>query len=309
MTHPGPHPARAQALVPPLLMLGQVVSLQTGAAVAKGAYAAVSPTTLAGVRLGFAAVCMCLLVRPRLRRVTRAQWATACALGLTFALMNLAYFQALNHLPIGVAATVELLGPLMLSASLSRSPSHLAAAVLALVGVVLLAAPGAALPAVGIALGCTAAVCRAVYVVLNRRLGSLFPDFSGLAIALACGACVLVPVSVVRGGDTVAAHPWVLLPGCAVALLSAVIPYSLDMTLLRRIDTRAFGVLLALGPAVGALIGLLALGETLTSRQLIAMALVAAAGAWTVRRQSGGSREAEDEPEANSSKQPLDRAD
>ncbi|MBV2353884.1 EamA family transporter [Streptomyces sp. J2-1] len=290
MSHPTPLPRRSTALVAPLLMLGQVASLQTGAAVAKLTYGTISPTALAGIRLGFAAVIMCALVRPKLRAVSRAQWGAALALGLTLAVMNLAYFQALDHLPIGVAATLELLGPLLLSAALSRSAAHLAAAVLALAGVLLLATPGASLPAVGVALGCLAAVCRATYVVLNRRLGRLFPDFGGLAIALACGACVLVPVSAFSGGGTVAARPWVLLPGLAVALLSSVIPYSLDMTLLRRIDARAFGVLLALSPAVGALIGYLALGERLTVRQLTAMALVVAAGAWTVRRQAGAGK-------------------
>ncbi|MEV5433920.1 EamA family transporter [Streptomyces sp. NPDC052701] len=120
--------------------------------------------------------------------------------------------------------------------------------------------------------------------MLSRRVGQLFADWTGLAVALACGACVLAPVAAVTDGNVVAAHPAVLGTGLLVALLSSLIPYSLDMTVLRRIDTRAFGVLLALSPAVGAGVGYVLLHEQLTARQLCAMALVVLAGAWSMRR-------------------------
>ncbi|MFJ8364236.1 EamA family transporter [Streptomyces sp. NPDC093984] len=133
-------------------------------------------------------------------------------------------------------------------------------------------------------LGVTAAVRRAGYVLLNQRVGRLFTDWTGLTLALACGACVLAPVTVLTDGRDVAAHPGVLGTGAAVALLSSLMPYSLDMTLLRRIDTRTFGVLLALSPAVGAGIGFALLHEQLTARQLAATALIVAAGVWSLRR-------------------------
>ncbi|MFJ1835259.1 EamA family transporter [Streptomyces sp. NPDC088175] len=268
----------------PALMLVQIASLQAGSAVAKEAYASIGPSALAGMRLFFSAVILWLLVRPSLRRVTAVQWRAVILLGLVFAAMNVAYFQAVSRLPIGVAATVELLGPLALSIALSRRLEHLAVALLALAGVLLLTGPGASLSAAGLVLGGAAALCRAGYVVLSRRVGRLFPDWTGLALALACGACVLTPVSAVTDGVTVAAHPAVLLTGLLVALLSSLIPYALDMTVLRRIDARAFGVLLALSPAVAAAVGFLLLREQLTVRQLAAIALVVLAGAWSVRR-------------------------
>jgi len=277
---------RATALIGPVLMLGQVVSLQAGAAVAKDAYSVVSPTVLAGMRLAFAALVMWMLVRPRLRTVTRRQWHGAILLGLVFAAMNVAYFQTIKYLPLGLAATLELLGPLALSIALSRRPAHAGAALLALVGVALLAGPGAPLPATGIALGGLAAAVRAGYVILNQRVGRLFPDFTGLSIALACGSIVLVPIAAASVGQDVAAHPTVIATGFAVALLSSVIPYALDVTLLRRIDKRVFGVLLTLSPAVGALVGFLALGEQLITRHLVAIALVVVAGAWAMRQES-----------------------
>ncbi|WP_346173371.1 EamA family transporter [Streptomyces cuspidosporus] len=284
MTPNAPHPSRRDAAMAPALMLGQILSLQAGSAVAKEAYATVGPTTLAGMRLAFSAVILGALVRPRLRGLTARQWRAAISLGLVLAAMNLAYFQAIDHLPIGVAATLELLGPLTLSVALSRRAEHLGAALLALLGVLLLAAPGASLPAAGLLLGATAALCRAAYVLLNQQVGRLFPDWTGLSLALACGACVLGPIAAVTGGRDVATHPAAWGTGLVVALLSSLIPYSLDMTLLRRIDTRAFGVLLALSPAVGAGIGFLALHEHLTPRQWGAVTLVVLAAVWSLRR-------------------------
>ncbi|KUJ65623.1 hypothetical protein ACZ90_45845 [Streptomyces albus subsp. albus] len=283
MTAKASRPSRRNTAMAPALMLGQICSLQAGSAVAKEAYATVGPTGLAGMRLAFSAAILWLLVRPRLRGIAARQWRAAISLGVVFAAMNLAYFQALGHLPIGVAATLELLGPLALSIAASRRLEHLAAALLALGGVLLLATPGS-LPMSGILLGVAAALCRAGYVLSNQRVGRLFSDWTGLALALACGACVLTPVAAIVDGEDVAAHPASLGTGFTVALLSSLVPYSLDMTLLRRIDIRAFGVLLALSPAVGAGIGFAVLHEQLTARQLCAIALVVLAGAWSTRR-------------------------
>ncbi|MFF9895233.1 DMT family transporter [Streptomyces longispororuber] len=271
-----------------VMVFAQVVSLQAGAAVAKGAYGDVSPTALAGMRLGFAALVLWCVVRPRLALLTAARWRAAVGLGVVFAAMNTAYFQAIGHLPLGVAATLELLGPLMLALALSRSLAQLCAGLLALAGVLLLAAPGGALPVAGLVSGALAAVCRAAYVVLNRRVGRLFPDWSGLTVALAVGALLLVPVGAVTDGAAVARHPAVLGTGLLVALLSSLIPYCLDLLALRRVGVRAFGVLLALGPAVGAAVGFAALGERLSGPQCGAVGLVVAACAWAVWSGSGG---------------------
>ncbi|MFJ5091768.1 EamA family transporter [Streptomyces sp. NPDC088674] len=284
----GPRAAGSLARLAPLLVLGQMCSLQLGAAVAKSLYGRVDPVVVAGMRLGFAAVLLALLVRPRLASYSRAQWLGACALGLVFAGNNLTFFLALDRLPLGVAATVELLGPLLLAVALSRRPAHLLAGLLGLCGVLLLGAPGGELPLAGLGFGLAAAGCRTAYVLLSKRVGRLFPDFGGLSLALLAGACALVPLAAVHGGGQVRADPGALLPGCAVALLSSLVPYALDMTVLRRIDSRAFGVLLALTPAVGALVGLAFLGEPLGVREVVAIALVVVAAGWSARAGSGG---------------------
>ncbi|MEV0279802.1 EamA family transporter [Streptomyces sp. NPDC050610] len=273
--------------LPLVLVLAQICSLQVGAAVAKSAYDQVGATALAGMRLLFAAVIMWVAVRPRPLRTDWPQRRAAAALGLALAAMNVAYFQAIRFLPIGVASTVELLGPLTLAVALSRRVRDLAAALPALFGVLLLAAPGQALPAAGLLLGALAALCRAGYVVLSRRVGQRFPDASGLALALSVGACVLTPVAAVTAGREVVAHPGVLGIGFLVAVLSSLVPYSLDMTVLRRVGVRAFGILLSLSPVVGAGVGALLLHESLTGRQITAVALVVAATTWSIAGSGG----------------------
>lgn len=274
--------AHGDRMVPPLLVLAQISSLQVGSAVAKGAYDEVGATALAGMRLLFSAVIVWLLVRPRPSAMSSRQRWTAIALGVVFATMNVAYFQTIKYLPIGVASTVELLGPLVVAIAMSRHWKDLAGALMALAGVLLLVSPGAALPIAGLLLGALAATCRAAYVVLSRRVGRLFDDWSGLAVALAVGACLLTPVAAATQGAVIARHPHLLLTGLLVALLSSLIPYFLDLTALRCIDERAFGILLAMSPAVGAGVGFVVLGEHMTVRQGAAIAMVIVATAWSV---------------------------
>ncbi|MCX4805305.1 DMT family transporter [Streptomyces sp. NPDC058682] len=275
-------PSKLSLVVAPSLVLLQASSLQVGSAVAKHTYGVISPTALAGMRLVFSAGLLCLLVRPRLRQITVQQWRAVILLGVVFAGMNMAYFQAIRHLPLGVASTLELLGPLLLSVALSRRLQHLLSGMLAVASVLLLTAPGGELSALGICLGLLAALCRAAYVVLSRRVGALFADWTGLTVALVIGACIVAPIAGVTDGAEVAAHPKVLVTGLFVALLSSLIPYSLDMVTLRRIDVRAFGVLLALSPAVAVGVGFFLLDEHLTLRQVCAIALIMISTAWAV---------------------------
>ncbi|MFH8615784.1 EamA family transporter [Streptomyces sp. NPDC017979] len=260
-----------------------MASLQLGAAVAKGVYGQVGPVAMAGVRLLVAAVVVCAVVRPRVRGLDGAQWRAVIAFGAVIALMNTLYFQAIAHLPIGVASAVELLGPLALAAALSRRPRDLAVVAAATGGVLLLVAPGADLAWVGLLWGAGAAVCRGAYVVLSHRVGREFDDATGLALALAVGAGLLTPVAVAGGAHQVVAHPQVLAVGVLVAVLSSVVPYALDLVVLRRVGVRTFGVLLALSPAVGAVVGALMLGEVLGGREAAAVLLIVVASAAAAR--------------------------
>ncbi|MEU5978762.1 EamA family transporter [Streptomyces sp. NPDC047315] len=269
--------------MPVLLVLVQMVSLQLGAAVAKGVYDQVGAVAMAGVRLVVSAVVVCAVVRPRARGLDGAQWRAVGAFGAVIALMNALYFQSIAYLPIGVASAVELLGPLALAAALSRRGGDVVVVVAAAGGVLLLVAPGADLPWVGLLWGAGAAVCRGAYVVLSHRVGRGFDDATGLALALAVGACLLTPVAAASGAHQVVAHPQVLAVGVLVAVLSSVVPYALDMVVLRRVGVRTFGVLLALSPAVGAVVGALLLGEVLGGREVAAVLLIVVASAAAAR--------------------------
>lgn len=288
-------PAGAGPLTAPGMVLAQIASLQLGSAVAKGLFADVGVTATAALRITVAAIVLCALVRPRIRSFTSVQWRATLGLGVVFAAMNLAYFQAIGVLPIGIAVTLELLGPLLLALALTRRRSDLAWLVLAVTGVLLLSSPGGGLPLIGVGLGLLAAGCRASYVLLNRQVGRIFEDWSGLAVALAVGACLLAPIGAVSGG-THLLDLGVLATGVLVALLSSLLPYSLDLVALRRISPRLFGILLSLSPAVGALVGFVVLAEALTTRQGLAILLVVVASAGAV---AGDARAGRRHPEGH----------
>lgn len=259
------------------LVLGQITSLQLGSTIAKDLFGRAGPTGTAGLRIIWTALVLCALVRPRITTLTGPQLRACVAFGGVVAAMNLAYFHAIALMPIGVASTLELLGPLTLSLLLSRQLRDLLWAALAIGGVLLLATPGAALAATGLAFGVAAAVLRAGYVILSQHLGQLFDDWTGLAVAMACAAAFYIPVLAFSTSTAELLHPATLAQGLAVAVLSSLLPYSLDLLTLRRISPRLFGVLLSATPAIAAVVGFLALGEVLAPRQLAAIALVIAA--------------------------------
>ncbi|GAB3115963.1 EamA family transporter [Janibacter alkaliphilus] len=268
----------ASAVPAPLLVLGGVVSVQFGGALA----AILVPEIGAGpsvlLRLLVAAGLMLALTRPRVRGYTREQWLTVGAFGLALGLMNWSFYASLAHLPIGVAVTVEFIGPLTLATVLSRRPRDLLAVAAAALGVVLISEatelPLAELDWTGLALALAAGVCWAAYIILSGRTGAAFPQLDGLTFALVVASAVVLPAGLV-GWDQVG--PRHLAFGAGVAVLSSVLPYSLELLALRRLSAQVFGILLSLEPAVAALAGLVVLGQRLGPAQLVGMALVVSA--------------------------------
>ena len=268
----------AGAASPPTgLVLLAVCSMQVGAAVAKGLFESVGPSGAVFHRVGFAAVLLLAVSRPSLRGHERGALGEAAAFGLALAMMNLAFYGALDRIPLGLAVTLEFVGPLGVAVAGSRRPLDLLWAALAAGGILLLAPlPGGGLDPAGVALALLAGACWAGYIVMGARVGRLFPGGAGLALALGFGALVLAPLGVLSGGAELL-HWRVLLAGLGVALLSSAIPFTLEYEALRRLPTRAFGVLMSTEPAAAALVGLLFLGERLSWRGLLAVALVTAA--------------------------------
>ena len=279
---------------PSVLVLTGVVSVQVGAGVAARLFALIPPAAVTGLRLWTAAAVMIVAgarpLRDNLASLARRRaWRDAAVVGgfgLTLAVMNFSIYQAFARIPLGIAVTIEFLGPLAVAVASSRRLIDLLWVALAGVGVALLTGTGA--PAsgghrvglVGLGFALLAAAAWAAYIVLSRATGRRFPGTSGLTIAMLVAAVVIIPAGVTAGG-TALLRPGILAAGLAIGLLSSVIPYSLELEALRRVPARVFGIWMSLEPAVAALVGLVMLGETLavTEWAAIVCVMIACAGA------------------------------
>jgi len=270
--------------VPPTaLVLGGIVSVQVGAAVAKSLFDEAGPAGTVLVRVAFAALVLWLVWRPRPAAHTRTDLRLAAAFGLTLAGMNLAFYEALDRIPLGIAVTLEFVGPLGVAVAASRRALDVAWVALAAGGILLLAdLGGGSVDGAGVALALLAGCFWAAYILVNERVGRAFAGGDGLALAMAFATFLLVPVGVAGGGDALL-DPRVLAIGAAVAMLSSAIPYSLELEALRRIPPGVFGVLMSLEPAVAALAGLAILDEVLGLREWTGIALIVAASAGAAR--------------------------
>lgn len=279
---------RAVARLPsPVLVLGAIGSVQLGSALAKALFDRAGPLGMVLLRLGVGALVLLALARPRPGGRSRQQLVLVAAFGAALAAMNSMFYSAIDRIPIGVAVTVEFAGPLAVAVAGSRRRLDLVWVVLAATGVVLLTrVGGGALDPVGLGLAGCAGVFWAAYILLGQRVGRAFAGPDGLALATAVGAVLAAPLGVAQAGA--ALGEWqVLVAGAGVGLLSAAIPYSLEIEALRRLPARVFGVLMSLEPAVGALAGLAVLGEALRPREIVAIVLVSVASAgaaWADRR-------------------------
>ncbi|MQA05289.1 MAG: EamA family transporter [Streptosporangiales bacterium] len=261
------------------LVLGGVFSLQFGAAFAALLFPRVGALGAVTLRLVIAAVLLLVVVRPRLRGHSRTDLAVVVGFGLILAVMNGCFYLALERLPLGVAVTFEFLGPLGLALVMSRRLLDLLWVGFAAGGVVLLGggAPDG-LDWVGVAFALAAATCWAMYILLSAETGRRFPRTDGLALAMGIGALAILPFGVVTAGSSMV-EPVILGLGALVALMSSVVPYTLELLALRRIKPATFGILLSLEPAIAALAGAIVLTQWLSGWQLLAIGLVVVASA------------------------------
>jgi inner membrane transporter RhtA len=264
----------------PLLVLAAVVSVQFGGALAATLVPMVGVFGSVTLRLTIAAALMLITVRPRLHGRTTADWLVVGAFGAVLAIMNLFFYGSLARIPIGVAVTIEFTGPLVLAMVLSHRRKDLLAVAGAAVGVVLISGitstPWAEVDLVGLGLALAAGASWAAYIVFSGRTGARFAQLDGLAIAMTIAAALVAPVGVLTSGSAL----WTtdaLWRGAAIAVLSSVLPYSLELIALRRLAAHVFGILLSIEPAVAALAGLVVLGQQLRTVQLLGMAFVVAA--------------------------------
>ena len=258
------------------LVAAACLSPQLGAAFAVTLFDELGPAGAAFLRLAFAALILWAVWRPRLTGPLRL----AAAFGVALGLMNWSFYEALSRLPLGIAVTIEFAGPLLVAVFGSRRPLDVVWVVLAAAGIVLLIGPGGgtAVDPVGVAFALAAAMFWMAYIYLNKRTGAAFPGGSGLAIAMVVGALVVLPAGVMHVPAAVA-QPGLLGTARVVALLSSVLPYSLDLEALRRLPEAVFGVLMSLDPAIAAVVGFVVLGQALGMRELAAIGMVVVASA------------------------------
>jgi len=272
--------------VPPVaLVITAALSVQFGAAFGATIFDAVGPGGASLLRQVFAAIILLAIWRPRLRRYTAADLRLAGAFGVALGLMNLFFYEALDRIPLGICVTIEFIGPVAVAVAFSRRALDLLWIALAVGGIVLLANPFGAdgVDRTGLLLILGAGACWAVYIVLAQRATRIFDGSTGLALAAAVAWLMpLAPaMSETSPGDLLA--PGALAVGLAVAVLSSVIPYSLESESLRRMPANVFGVLMSLEPAVAALAGFIVLGQHLSARDVVAIALVIAASIGVTR--------------------------
>lgn len=258
---------------PPALVLLSIVSVQVGAALTKGLFAAVGPAGAVFLRTACGALLLIALLRPRLRGQRPADWATVLGFGAVLAGMSLVFYAALARLPLGAAVTLAFVGPLGVALLGSRRPLDLLWGGLALAGILLLGPIGGGLDQRGVTLALLAGALWGAYIPLSARTGSAFPGASGLALAMGVAALLTVPFGLAAGGACLL-DLRVLYSGLGVAILSSALPFTLEMAALRRLPARTFGILLSLEPAVGAIVGALTLREGLSLRAVLATGLV-----------------------------------
>ena len=270
--------------VPPIgLVLCGVTSIQFGAALAATLFDDLGPAGVSLLRLGFAAIILVALARPRVRGRDPRALRLVLLFGLTLGGMNLCFYEALDRIPLGVAVTIEFAGPLGVAVATSRQRLDLVWAALAAAGILLLSNPfGAGIDTTGLVLVLLAAGCWAAYILIAQRATEDFQGSEGLALAMVIGALVPVVPGIAEAGSALLEPRWLAL-GAVVALASSVIPYSLETEALRRLPANVFGVLMSIEPAIAALAGFLVLGQSLGARDLVAIAFVVAASAGASR--------------------------
>ncbi len=302
-------PAGTRALLraapPSALVVAGIVSVQLGAGLAARMFGQAGPAGVTGLRLWWAALIMAVIAGRGAVTALRSAaadraWqdlAVAVTFGVVLGVMNFSIYQSFARIPLGVAVTVEFLGPLVVAVASSRRLLDLLWVVTAAAGVVLLTRGGTSLAtgharsgpflglstqAAGSGFALVAAACWAGYILLSRATGRRFGGSSGLAIAMVVAAVLVTGPAVAQAGGKLL-HPDVLAAGLAIGLLSSVIPYRFELEALRRVRTGLFGIWMSLEPAVAALVGLVVLGEGLAARQWLAIALVMVACAGAAR--------------------------
>jgi inner membrane transporter RhtA len=256
---------------------------EIGASLAVLLFPTIGAIGVVTLRLVFSSIVLLLIARPTVRGHSRGDWLTLAAFGVALAGMNGLFYEALSRLHLGATVTIEVLGPLVLSVVTSRRATAWIWAILAFGGVALLSRGGfGTLDPVGVAYAFGAAALWAGYILMSQRTGGRFDGLDGLAIAMAIGAVLSLPLGILSAGP-VLFRPEVLGIGLAVAVLSSAVPYAFELFALRRLAAATFAVLMSVSPAIATLAGFVILRQRIDLLDGVAIAIVVAASAGAVR--------------------------
>ncbi|MFJ8493997.1 EamA family transporter [Streptomyces sp. NPDC094038] len=259
-------------------MFGSGLSNQTGAAIGSLAFPVLGPLGVVAVRQYVAALVLVAVGRPRLREFTWPQWWPVLLLAVVFGTMNLTLYTAIDRIGLGLAVTLEFLGPLSIALAASRRRLDAGCALLAAAGVVVLMRPRPSTDYPGMALGLTAACCWASYILLNRIVGRRVPGAQGSAAAAAVSALAFLPI----GASVALRHPptaGAILCAVAAGVLSSAVPYLADLLTLRKVPAQTFGLFMSVNPVLAAVVGWVVLGQSLGLPEWAAIGAVVAANA------------------------------
>lgn len=258
-----------------MLMTGSGLSNQVGASVAALAFPHLGPAGVVAVRQWVAAVVLLATARPRLRAFTAAQWRLVLALALVFGTMNLALYSAVDRVGLGLAVTLEFLGPLGVALAGSRRRSDLLGALVAAAAVVVLVRPRPSTDYLGIGLALLAAACWAAYILLNRAVGARIPGVAGSAAAAGASGLAYVPVGVFA---MITHRPdlGAVLAAVTAGVLSSAVPMLADLLTLRQVPASVFGTVMSVNPVLAALVGWIVLGQRLDALSWAAIAAIVA---------------------------------
>ncbi|WP_248001566.1 EamA family transporter [Streptomyces sp. RPA4-5] len=263
------------------MMCGSGLANQTGAATGALAFPAIGPAGVVAVRQWVAGLVLLAVGRPRLRSFTWRQWWPVLCLAMVFATMNLTLYTAIDRIGLGLAVTLEFLGPLAVALAASRRLVDLLCALVAGAAVAILTSPEPSTDYAGIAFGLVAAVCWASYILLNRLVGARLPGVEGSAAAAGVSALLYLPL-----GITVLAHhpPSLRVLGYAAVagVLSSAVPFLADLLALRRVPARFFGIFMSVNPVLASLVGLVVLDQTLRGIEWLAVSAIVVANAVSI---------------------------
>jgi len=278
-----------------LLVLTGSIGVQLSAAIAMSLFAALGVLGTSSVRMAIAAVVLLLIFRPRLRGRSRREWAGIVLYGVAMASMNAFLYLSFDRLPLGVATTIDFLGPCAVALAASRRIREALLAVAALAGVALIAGFGGPFDPLGLVFAALAGVSFGLYTLLAARVGQAEGGLPGVALSVAIAASLTLPFTV-RAVPLL--RPEHLLPLVASALLGTALAFTVDTLAGRLTSARVLGVFFAFDPLVGTLVGVLLLGQALTPVVACGIALVVAVGVGIVwfagSRRPAPPREADD---------------